>query len=257
MFKSFLEKRRKNKIVAPIHEYIGNEVPTRYLNTIGDDRKHVANEVILLRAIATEISESSNPPAQLRVRLYEALRQLAPMQVLALTPTEKRDAFFDECAYISGAFSHRLDYVVPQVSFLREIWIDQQLNRLSNAELLTFCNHAALTAKIRANVINELRAWFDVGSIDPHSDWFRKVFLANVIISECEIRDDLGEDLILARDPIDAGLRRVSISLLAKDYLLNAQNPYEAWRDALREGGKELTDLGFRGSKFQGDSPLR
>lgn len=257
MLKSFFESRRKNKIVAPIHDYIVNEVPKRYLNTIGDDSKHIANEIILLRAIATEVSESSDPPAQLRVRLYEALRQLAPMQVLALTPTEKRDAFFEECAYISGAFSHRLDYVIPQVSFLREIWIDQQLNRLSNAELLMFCNHAALTSGIRANVINELRAWFDVGSLDPHSDWFRKVFLANVIISECEIRDDLGEGLLLASDPFDEGLRRVSISLLAKDYLLNAQNPYEAWRDALREGGKELTDLGFRESKFQGDRPFR
>ena len=246
MLKRFLENRRKKKLIDELHGYISVQVQNSYANTIGDERNHISSEIAILSLALIEVVESENPARLLRVKLYEALKQHSTMQILALTPTEQRDTFYADCTYISAAFSHRLDSVMPKLSNFKDIWFDQKLMLNSNSELLRLCNHTSLTAGIRTNVFNQARAWLDADSVIQSGDWFRKVLLANLIIAESQIRDELGEPSILSEDLIDAGLIRVSIGLLAHDYLINSIDPYNDWKMQLRDGSDFLTDLGLK-----------
>lgn len=245
MIKGFLESRRKKKLVDQLLGYVSVEVKKSYANTIGDERSHVNNEIASLNQTVIEIVESESPKRLLRLKLRESLAVHSTMQILALTPTEKRDAFYSECTYISASFSHRLDRILPNIGNYKEIWFDQQLMLLSNSEVLRLCNHAALTAGIRGNIINVMRVWLDPESVNPNTDWFRKVLLANLIIAECQIRDDLGEPSNLSEDRTEEVLIRTSIGLLAEEYLINRVDPYGEWKMQLRDSSDYLTDLGL------------
>ncbi|MDB2476608.1 hypothetical protein N9X06_06650 [Paracoccaceae bacterium] len=231
MFKKLFGQR--TKVPSALQKIVSTEVD-KYFNfpltakfcpkTFHDDISKVLNDVF----------NSTDKIASLRVEIAKAMRAQAHWQALALTAAEKQDAFYATSELFNPNFAHRLDTICENISILRNAGICDADNEL----LVVQCNRRGLLFLAKMNILNLARA-FTSDDASPRTDWFKKCYLAELIIAEHDIRTELKEPTAIS------DVDKIALALLNEQYLVSSFTPYADWKAALKDYSPEVLELGM------------
>ena len=229
MFKKLFGQRTKvpsalQKIVSTEVENTNFPLMAKFCSkTFHDDISKVLNDVF----ISTDKIASKGGNCK-------RMRAQAQWKALALTAEEKQDAFYATSTLFNPNFAHRLNTICENISILHDAGICDADNEL----LVVQCNRRGLLFLAKMNILNLARA-FTSDDASARTDWFKKCYLAELIIAEHAIRTELNEPTAIS------DVDKIALALLNEQYLVSSFTPYADWKAALNDYSPEVLELGM------------
>ena len=235
MIKDFFQRRKERKAIREwqnsslgklmtIHT---NEYFTKYPR-LADFSDETKNKIVgdFLEAVFG-LTRAENPFLAMRERLASYVIGFAELQVLCLTEEEKREAFYSDCPYISGALHKHIGKAVKHIEELRELkWKHPDI---SNVDLVSFCNSRCVLHLYYLNGFNYVRSEFD--DFDKAKDWLRPFIKSMLIWHEDQIREKIGLQTLLP-DGMDGLKHSTFMNIVVNGH----KNPFYEWEKSWVEG---------------------
>jgi hypothetical protein len=234
MFKEFFENRRIIKAAkewnkSPIgqalaqhtHKYFYDEAILSHFDE--ENKNRIVDD--FYQKVFT-LSQADNAFLEMRELVASYVCGYATYQVLCLKESEKKEAFYSDCPYISGELYKYIGIYTEHNDELGELkW---KFDEISDDDLISFCNSRCALHLYYVNGMNLVRGEFD--DVDNEKDWLRPFIKSMLIWEEDQVRKKLNLSSLLT-DPLDGLKHSTFMNLVTNGH----KNPYYEWEKSWSE----------------------
>ncbi|WP_415894564.1 hypothetical protein ACMXYQ_08960 [Neptuniibacter sp. PT34_22] len=234
MLKGFLENRRAKKAVkewnkSPLGQALARHTREYFyegkiLSHYEEENKNRIIDDFYQQIFS--IAQAENPFLQMRELVASYVIGYAAYQVLCLKESEKEEAFYSDCPYISGELHKHIQSVTEHNDELGELkW---KYPEVTNDELVSFCNSRCALHLYYLNGMNLVRSEYK--DLDTEKDWLQPFTKSMLIWEEDQIRNKIGLPSLLP-DSMDGLKHSTFMNMVTNGH----KNPYYEWEKSWAE----------------------